>query len=290
MIVTDRPFERVDLLSTSTGATALADTSFAERPLLDAFERLMAATGGDPERFAVFNGVPHPIDGGAEGDWEPVFRFVVEPLGGTLELRLSRALFERLFDRLYGGDGQPGPSLTEASAAQTRFARRLAMQLADVLAAGWPATTARLRCGAIALGRSAAVDPIRSPSRAAFYIGRVENSADAPALLACSLCDAAIAALAGKAPGAAPPPPGEWRQRLAGRMGDVRLPVRAVLARPEIPVARLLALRVGEVLPIAMPSQIPLSVANLPIARGCLGERDGRAAIRIDSFAKEPMR
>jgi flagellar motor switch protein FliM len=77
-----------------------------------------------------------------------------------------------------------------------------------------------------------------------------------------------------------------WRQRLAHALERVGLPVRSVLARPEISVAQLLALQPGDVIPIALPSRTPLLAGTLAIAEGVIGEQDGRAALRVERIGK----
>jgi flagellar motor switch protein FliM len=74
----------------------------------------------------------------------------------------------------------------------------------------------------------------------------------------------------------------EWRARLGEALEEVTLPVRSVLARPEISVAELLALKPGDVIPINLPPRTPLLAGARRIAEGVIGEQDGRAALRIE--------
>lgn len=78
------------------------------------------------------------------------------------------------------------------------------------------------------------------------------------------------------------PADAEWRARLSHALENVRLPVRSVLARPQLSVSQLMALKVGDVIPITLPTKVPLIVANRPIAQGTIGEQEGRAALMID--------
>jgi flagellar motor switch protein FliM len=73
-----------------------------------------------------------------------------------------------------------------------------------------------------------------------------------------------------------------WRRRMAEALAHVRLPVRSVLARPEISVAQLLALKVGDVIPIQLAPRTPLLAGQRHIAEGMIGEQDGRAAMMIE--------
>jgi len=73
-----------------------------------------------------------------------------------------------------------------------------------------------------------------------------------------------------------------WRLKLASALAHVRLPVRSVLARPQISVSELLALKVGDVIPIQLAPRTPLLAGQRHIAEGVIGEQDGRAALMIE--------
>ena len=69
---------------------------------------------------------------------------------------------------------------------------------------------------------------------------------------------------------------------------DVRLPVRSVLARPEISLVKLLSLEVGDIIPLTMPRHVPVTVAGRSFAVGSIGEANGNAAIMIEQIEKGP--
>lgn len=75
---------------------------------------------------------------------------------------------------------------------------------------------------------------------------------------------------------------GSWRARLEQALGDVALPVRSILARPEISVAELLALKPGDMIPITLAQRTPLLAGARHIAEGMIGEQEGRAALMIE--------
>jgi flagellar motor switch protein FliM len=74
----------------------------------------------------------------------------------------------------------------------------------------------------------------------------------------------------------------DWRWRLGQALSQVSLPVRSVLARPEISVAELLTLKIGDVIPINLQPRTPLLAGAHRIADGVIGEQDGRAALMIE--------
>ena len=63
---------------------------------------------------------------------------------------------------------------------------------------------------------------------------------------------------------------------------DVRLPVRSVLARPEISLVKLLSLEVGDIISLTIPRNVPVTVAGRNFAYGSIGEANGNAAIMIE--------
>lgn len=78
-----------------------------------------------------------------------------------------------------------------------------------------------------------------------------------------------------------------WRLRMASALQEVRLPVRSVLARPQLSVSELMALKPGDVIPITIPVAIPLLVANKRVASGTIGEKNGLAAIQVTSVERD---
>ena len=85
------------------------------------------------------------------------------------------------------------------------------------------------------------------------------------------------------------PADAQWRSRIAVALDDVRLPVRSVLARPKITAAELMALKPGDIIPISVGAKVPLLVANRRFAHGTIGEKDGHAALLIDTIEKGPI-
>ena len=73
-----------------------------------------------------------------------------------------------------------------------------------------------------------------------------------------------------------------WRSMLAASLAEVALPVRSILARPEISLAQLMTLKPGDVIPIQILPRTPLLIANRTVAEGQIGEQDGRAALLIE--------
>lgn len=78
----------------------------------------------------------------------------------------------------------------------------------------------------------------------------------------------------------------EWRERLVGALGNVRVRARSVLARPTMKLTELMKLQPGDVIPIEVPPLIPLTVEGRVVAKGTIGEVGGRAALKIQNVTE----
>lgn len=73
-----------------------------------------------------------------------------------------------------------------------------------------------------------------------------------------------------------------WFEQLRQLGGEVRLPVRSVLARPVLSAGEVARLAVGDVIPIRAPDRVALLSGRHRLAVGILDECDGHAAVRLD--------
>lgn len=73
--------------------------------------------------------------------------------------------------------------------------------------------------------------------------------------------------------------------------GAIPLTLRATLVDMRVPLARIAALRPGDVLPVSVARQVPLSIGATTIAHGSVGEIDDRVALQIlHAFSQEETR
>lgn len=82
----------------------------------------------------------------------------------------------------------------------------------------------------------------------------------------------------------------EWHQRLRETLLDVPLPVRSILAEPVLPLKTVMALKLGDVIPIHVPEQLQMLVDRTPFGIGTPGEANGNAALRIQSVISHARR
>ena len=77
-----------------------------------------------------------------------------------------------------------------------------------------------------------------------------------------------------------------------GRMfGDIPLTLRATLVDMRIPLARIATLKPGDILPVSVARQVPLSIGDATVAHGTVGEVDDRVALQIiNAFSSQDTR
>lgn len=218
------------------------------------------------------------------------WRYHAPPLKGPLLIAAARPLLLQLVDIFYGGKGQLASEREELTDAEERFAARFGRDIAQQLAAAWAEAlpiVPELDCVACDPAKLAAVradDELlvqRFTLRGKPFDGRT---------IACAYPLAALRGIAGGEPAPALPetPAADpvWAATLSSALREVRLPVRSVLARPEISLVKLLALEPGDIIPLAMPRHVPVTVAGRLFATGSIGEADGNAAIMIEHIEK----
>jgi flagellar motor switch protein FliM len=218
-----------------------------------------------------------PVEGAA-------FRHLrIAPLNGVITVAIDRAAIMRLVDVYYGGDGSGQGSRKSLSPAEDRFFSRIARALCDVIPTAW------MPFGTITAG----VEDEGSASAAPVAVQVLTVSwPDWPAFdIECRYPVAMLQAVpelcsAASQQGGDGFADHNWQARLMEGALNIPMPVRAIFAEPDLPIARLMNLRAGEIIPICLPSQIELRVAGLTYARGSVGESNGRAAVKIEHFQR----
>ncbi len=214
--------------------------------------------------------------------------FQLKPFKGKMGIAIPASMIVQLVDLFFGGDGEVEPFNREFSAAENRFIGRIADSCGVLLRPCWSgiadveASLSTVDIGAKKLAMGRAGDQL--------FVQRFSVSGDAlPESHVQCLYLASALRHADKlqsqdeeeAPKAADP---VWSDRLMESVSQVCLPVRSILARPELPLSRIMTLQPGDVIPLTMPRNVPLTVAGRLFAHGTIGESNGRAAIRIESI------
>ena len=210
------------------------------------------STAGDARAFAVF-------DGG----------FVIETL-----------------DLFFGGNGERPKTLpSEFTPAAEAMIGRLGKMIAEPMHSAWePVARVAFTPG----------HPEASPAMLqgldgddAMIVTRFGLAADhgAPVFIDLVYPVAALKpfghTLTGKVVGRSATAEPKWRAGLTRAAMNVRFPVRSVLAEPIVPLATLMDLKVGDVIPVSFGADVPVMVGADRLGTGTVGTSNGKAAIRI---------
>ncbi|QGP79954.1 flagellar motor switch protein FliM [Sphingobium sp. CAP-1] len=215
------------------------------------------------------------------------------PLKGQMLLRMDAGMISTLVDCFYGGIGnRPLPERGEFTPTEDRLIARLSDTITARLVETWTdilPLEQSLLLRESAVGYAAAAQPGDQMVLQRFKVSLTREQEWPVDLLFPLAALRAVEALTG-----ANIPADEehcdpvWQARIARRMRDIRMPARTVLARPNLSLADLMQLKVGDVIPVTIGRSLPLIVGNRIVAHGTIGEQDGRAAFQIEKLAQEP--
>ena len=221
--------------------------------------------------------------------------FRVRPVKGMMMIAIEPGFITNMVDAFYGGTGNGlATKGGEFTPSEQRLRKRLADAIVDVLTSSWGDTyplqfefsthetnadfANMVRPDEAVVVQSFTVKPGMSRST------RIEI------LYPLAMLQPIEDEIAARAQAGIGGDDAEWRGRLASALDNVALPVRSVLARPEMTVAQLLSLKPGDVIQITLSQTVPLLVGNRRFAEGTIGEQDGRAALMIESLNKDALK
>lgn len=273
--------ETIDLIAATTGRIAATDNPVSARAMLAGLGTLLERSGlAKMQVEAAVEEVDAPIG----GQGHVLFHLFDESGAAAARIHVPHRLFEALYVRLYGGTAA-APATAKPGATQLRYAQRLGRQLCNILDSALPKPD-MLRDAAI----DAAFDLDEQPEH---FEARwnMAFSVAADSIEPCHICFALSDQLADAMPeasgrrmaGTRSQPP---QNHMIARAGSVPLIVRSELVAAQMPASRLLNLRPGDVVPIPTPVAIPVTVAGRVFATASIGEWQGSAALRIESFSE----
>ena len=219
----------------------------------------------------------------------------LHPIKGRVALRMDAELVSLLVDRFYGGTGGRAghAAVHEFTPTETRLIQRLTDQIVKALAECW-AEIAALEPALVSRETNVARAEIMAGETEvviqAFEIDLGERAHRTIEIVYPRDGFAGIEAHAGERPGSprelmAPPADPVWQARLGDRLEQVSMPARTVLARPNLKLSELVALKPGDVIPIHIARSLPLLIGDRVFAHGTIGEQDGCAAFMIEKLA-----
>lgn len=238
---------------------------------------------------------PEPLDHVRFGDWCGDQRefmslsiYRLRPLKGAMMIALDPDFIASMVDSFYGGRGTvPSHKRTEFTASEDRMIVRLTELLIGQLKDSWADV---IPIEPVLASRETNPDyvTVTKPSDTVILQRFTLVPAHGrPGLVTFIYPQTTLRPIEGqlsvKVRDDSSPIDAEWRQRLAYAVEDVRLPVRSVLARPELTMGQLMALKPGDVIPINLAAKVPLLVGSKRFAEGTIGEQEGRAALLVES-------
>jgi flagellar motor switch protein FliM len=214
------------------------------------------------------------------------------PLSGQAMLVLDGSLTFRLVDLYFGGPGLiPNPMPAEFTPTAEAMIARVASGFAERLSGAW----GELAEIAFQPGRTEANPAMLSHidgedrvvrTRFVLTVGEA-RPIEIDLLYPAASLKPVASILSSKVQSRRQADDPTWTGNLARAVMQVKLPVRSVLAEPVIPLAQLMTLKPGDIIPISFGPEIPLLVSNNRFARGAVGASNGRAAIRLHRI--EPL-
>jgi flagellar motor switch protein FliM len=214
------------------------------------------------------------------------------PLSGQAMLVLDGALTFRMVDLYFGGPGiAPNPMPAEFTPTAEAMIARVAAGFAERLSGAW----GQLAEIAFQPGRTETnpamlshIDGEDRMVRTRFLLTVGEaRPIEIDLLYPAASLKPIASILSSKVQSRRQAVDPAWTGDLARAVMNVKLPVRSVLAEPVIPLAQLMTLKPGDIIPISFGPEIPLLVSNNRFARGAVGASNGRAAIRVHRI--EPL-
>jgi flagellar motor switch protein FliM len=230
------------------------------------------------------------------GDWQAeqsefisLSLYGFRPLKGGILLRIEPEFVSRLVDAFYGGSGTaPLRRAREFTATEESLLARLAEAVIGALVEVWQEVIpvrAQLKTRETNVGFAGLAGPDEAIAVTRFEVAPWAGpGAGIEILYPVASLRSVEPELAARTQEESGGKTGDWRERLADAVGEVRIDARTVLARPELSLAELMQLREGDIIPVSLTKLVPLIVAGRRVALGSVGERDGKAALKIEKM------
>ena len=215
----------------------------------------------------------------------------LRPMKGGMLIAIAPDYVSRLVDAFYGGTGAATATANrkrEFTAAEERLLSRLTDAITGAVVEMWQEIVPLEPSLASRETNSGYASLVRGDE--AVVVQRFSIAGGGPGATTIDLVfpltamRAHEAQLAAKIHAEAGPVDSEFRYRMARALENVSFPVRSVVARPTLSVQELMALKVGDVIPITLSPRVPLIVGNRRLAEGTIGEQEGRAAFQIETI------
>ncbi len=211
----------------------------------------------------------------------------MKPLNGPALLIFDLELIFMIVDTFFGGTGRlyKSPSVRDFTVTENRFIQRLLQLCFRCLEEAWePFVT--LQCSHMGAENKpqfiTSLNPSEPLTVSSVHVSR-DNIAGALHLaLPYSILEPIRDILLNSLCKAHPNPSQELSARLSEGIQESQVDARCALAGFDLSLSDLLALRVGDVIPVNIPSTAVLQVEDVPLYSGYYGIAEGWSALKIE--------
>lgn len=219
--------------------------------------------------------------------FQSISLYSFKPLKGLLAITIPAEFVSRLVDAFYGGPGIAGDaSRREFTRTEESLLARIADNLAALLSESWREVAPiepQIKSRETSVSAARIGQPDENVVVCGFKVAPPQGAASTIEILFPAAALRSVeGALATRSDEVACARGAEWRAQLGAALADVRIEARTVLARPELSLAELVQLKVGDVIPVSIPALVPLLVEGRTVAVGSIGEQEGKAALKIE--------
>lgn len=215
------------------------------------------------------------------------------PLSGPALLIFDQELIFMVVDTFFGGTGRlyKSPSARAFTTTEARFIQRLLELSFKCLEEAWePFTT--LQCARQSSESKpqfvTALNPTETLAVSSVHISRDNIAGILHLALPYSILEPIRKTLLSSLHKEHPNPNPQLTERLREGVKDSQVETHCYLAGFELALSELLALKVGDVIPVDIPATATLQVENVPIYRGSYGVAQGWRAFRIEQALRRP--
>lgn len=211
----------------------------------------------------------------------------MSPLSGPALLIFDQELIFMVVDTFFGGTGRlyKSPSVREFTATETRFIQRLLALSFECMEAAWEPFTP-LKCTRQDTENKpqfiTALNPTELLIVSSVHISRDNISGILHLALPCSILEPIRKTLLDSLHKEHPNPDPQHTARLYEGIKDSQVEARCFLAGFELTLSELLALKIGDVISVDIPSKAVLRVEEVPIYSGTYGVAQGWRALKVE--------
>ena len=217
----------------------------------------------------------------------------LSPLSGPALLVFDVELIFMIVDTFFGGTGRlyKSSSVRNFTTIETRFIQRLLDLCFSCLEEAWAPFVA-LKCSRISSENKpqfiTALNSSEPLTVSSVQISRDSIAGNIHLALPYSLLEPIRKNLLSSLCQEHPNPSPALAERLHDGLQESQVDVRCALAGFELSLSDLLALRVGDVIPVNIPSTAVLRVEEVPLYSGHYGVAQGWSALKIDQAVSAP--